>query len=306
MKYRREEKSATSLSSAGIEKENRRFNEDVMIHRDFLDYLDEETFLRCFQEDFRCPDSNTALELECEKAFILCRPFYRSEEFSWLGMERLASLLQQEESRLLLEEKYDFTVKDYYMLTKQGCFDRSFISVHYAQGSIYFDAGQGFSENNKLLIKGKERNGKLVYQEKIEIPKKTKAVRFDPLEGEPCFLLNLTAESDKGIVEFHPVNAIPFQGGWMMGDGDPQILLKPQTDSQTIFLTAELQIPKDNQGDNLKAACKQMTAAAVKNKKNEELLIAKEKHIENLKLILATEQEQLEALKADLQCRRDT
>ena len=91
-----------------------------------------------------------------------------------------------------------------------------------------------------------------------------------------------------------------------MGDGDPQILLKPQTDSQTIFLTAELQIPKDNQGDNLKAACKQMTAAAVKNKKNEELLIAKEKHIENLKLILATEQEQLEALKAELQCRRDT
>ena len=288
--YRRVEKQPDSLSSSGTDKENRRFNEDVIVHKEYLNSIEKQTFLHAFQQDFRNLTSSSDAEIECEKAFILCRAFYRSGEFSWLGMEKLANILRREEGRELLEKKYSFTAKDYYQITKQACFDRTFIAEQFAEGTVYFNYGQGYSEEDSLKVKAKVNARKLEYQFEITVPGDVQEVRFDPLEGSICILEFMEIMSNGRKLRWFPRLAVEFQNGCFFSNGDPQIVICGALAGETISVHSVLEVIQVNCDYNLKKACKQIE----KLLEGKALLSAKESHIKVLEKILEIQQEQLD------------
>lgn len=91
------------------------YNEYMQMRYEYFDHMENELFKRCFQKDFRNPDSNTPEELECEKAFLMMQNFGCSQSDAALGGLKIQALLRQDSYRELLEQKYNFTIKDYYM-----------------------------------------------------------------------------------------------------------------------------------------------------------------------------------------------
>ena len=64
------------------------FNEYMDIRAHFFDGMDDKLFCDTFRNDFVCPDSETELELECEKAFLLCRPILSEQAVPAAGIRR--------------------------------------------------------------------------------------------------------------------------------------------------------------------------------------------------------------------------
>lgn len=93
------------------------FNEYMDIRAHFFDDMDNQLFCETFREDFVCRDSQTEAELECEKAFLLCHPIYSETLIPPAGIRRLHELFRRPEMARLLEEKYHFTIKDFYEMT---------------------------------------------------------------------------------------------------------------------------------------------------------------------------------------------
>ena len=101
------------------------YNEYMDIRKHFFDDLDNELFVLAFQKYFKCKDSITEEELECEKAFLLCSPCNPTNSIPPVGIQRFLELFEDELYVKLLEEKYHFTLKDFYKLTgKHIYYDR--------------------------------------------------------------------------------------------------------------------------------------------------------------------------------------
>lgn len=116
-KYRRYTSAGASNTSARNNTNDIRFyNEYMSIRRHFFDGMDNEIFVSAFSPQFRNPDSKTDMELECEKAFLLCAQFNGGSEYSACGLERLEDLLQKPESKKVLQEKFRFNQKDFYQM----------------------------------------------------------------------------------------------------------------------------------------------------------------------------------------------
>lgn len=123
MKYRRYTSDGASNTSARNNTNDIRFfNEYMSIRKRFFDDMDNETFVAAFSPQFRNPDSRTDVELECEKAFLLCTQFNGGSEYSACGLERLGSLLQEPQSKKVLQEKFGFHQKDFYRLNGNSAY----------------------------------------------------------------------------------------------------------------------------------------------------------------------------------------
>lgn len=110
-------------ASASCEKNDTRvFNEFMDIRAHFFEDMSDELFLSAFVDDFRCKDSSTKQDLECEKAFLLCVPHLGWDGIAPAGVKRLGKLLQDENFRRLLKNKYFFSVKELYLLTQEHLF----------------------------------------------------------------------------------------------------------------------------------------------------------------------------------------
>lgn len=111
VKYRRIE----NQNSAWNERNNCRFfNEHMDIRYHFFDQMPDEMFREVFREDFVDPESQTHEELLCEQAFLLCRCIRGEEINPVLGLKKLKDLMQQPDMVARLEEKYHYTLKDFY------------------------------------------------------------------------------------------------------------------------------------------------------------------------------------------------
>lgn len=108
-----------NLSSISKEANNRLYHELQLETYHFLINLSDQEMITYFQENFRNPQAASREELLCERAFLLIsanNPF---------ALEYLEGLFTQEETARVLEETYDFTVKDYYSFSSKGIlFDR--------------------------------------------------------------------------------------------------------------------------------------------------------------------------------------
>lgn len=93
--------------------------------------------MKGFGGDFRCPDSHTKEELECEKAFLLCSLQRGERGTAPAGIAKLAELLEKENMRALLKEKYYFNVKDLYSLTEEHLFVDAVLKGKYGEMEWY-------------------------------------------------------------------------------------------------------------------------------------------------------------------------
>lgn len=105
-------------SSHEMENDIRFYNEYADIKQHFFDGMDDTLFIETFRPYFRCRDSHTPLELECEKAFLLLWESTQSNGLLPAGVSRFFELFQRREAGTLLEDKFHFSVKDFYRLTK--------------------------------------------------------------------------------------------------------------------------------------------------------------------------------------------
>ncbi len=125
-------------ASASSEKNDTRvFNESMDIRARFFEGMSDEILLKGFQQDFRFQKSHTKEELECERAFLMCKPHIGWDGLAPAGIERLAELMEQENMRVLLKEKFHFTVKDLYSLTEKHLFVDSIMKSRYGEVEQY-------------------------------------------------------------------------------------------------------------------------------------------------------------------------
>lgn len=123
MDYRRYSGGQESNTSARSEENDIRFyNEHMRIRKHFFDEMASDIFIKAFSGQFRNPGSKTEEELECEKAFMLCKEFNGSTIYSSCGIERLAELLKEEKMRKLLKEKFGFGQKDFYKMSGRSIY----------------------------------------------------------------------------------------------------------------------------------------------------------------------------------------
>ena len=126
-RFMNEEKRNINASAVTEENETRVFNEFMDIRAHFFDDISEELFVEGFRDNFRCRDSLTKQELKCEKAFLLCIPHKGWNGIAPVGLEQLAILLEDDNMRKLLKEKYCFSAKALYEMTNQHIYYDSLI-----------------------------------------------------------------------------------------------------------------------------------------------------------------------------------
>ena len=85
-------------------------NIHMLFRKNYLDYMTDEEFVRYFGNKFIDKQSKTTEELECEKAQILLQ----CSEINILGIERYEELLRNPDMLNLLENKYQFSLSEYY------------------------------------------------------------------------------------------------------------------------------------------------------------------------------------------------
>lgn len=111
--YRR----AGEQNSASNEVNDRRFlNEFMSIRFYFLENMPNELFVEAFQKDFVNEDSKSEIELQCERAFLLCRCMEDGKN-PVLGVWKFEELMRNPETVKVLKEKFSFTPKDFYRLS---------------------------------------------------------------------------------------------------------------------------------------------------------------------------------------------
>lgn len=108
----------TQVSSSTREHKIRTFNEQVLIGRDLLDGLTDEQVIEYFSEDFVKWDSNSHLEVEFERCFLLLRNDEGIEYPKALGMSRLGRVLNLPGAYEVLREHFDMSIFEVYEMNK--------------------------------------------------------------------------------------------------------------------------------------------------------------------------------------------
>lgn len=116
--YRKFLKCSTNLSAFNDTTKNRLRHEGTYVVVNYIKNLSDEKFKLYLSDRFRDKSAEGAAELKCERAFIVQN----------LGdlhcIEMFFELFDEEETRIVLEEKYHFKLKDFYELnTKTFSYD---------------------------------------------------------------------------------------------------------------------------------------------------------------------------------------
>ena len=112
VRYRWEEDSENKISGLTKERVYAAINLQMMLKSDIFDYMTNEEFVEYFKEDFVNESSNTAQELECEKAQCLLK--CTGDEVNFLGLQRFDHILKNPEMLDILEKNMNFTLPDFY------------------------------------------------------------------------------------------------------------------------------------------------------------------------------------------------
>jgi len=108
------------------------------------------------------------------------------------------------------------------------------------KGTIFFDTGNGFNDDEKILLSFKlcENNR---FSHYVEIPLDVKAVRFDPIEGKACLLKDVEIISNNGKLAYKNLVGLSINGLEIFKCTDPQILI--ETEGKSIhFIKIEGQL----------------------------------------------------------------
>ena len=225
----------------------RTYQEYFQLYLNLFQSMNPTLFCSAFSSLFRCPDSNTNLELECEQAFLLYDHSAGElpEAGKLAGMTLLTKLLNQESSRKLLEDKYHFTTFDYVQLESSPLFystplfypDAQLITnIFSATATLYYNTTMELLPEKALTADYQTADGLAHFT--FELPEENiQILRFDPLENHPCIVWFFHAQLNGKTLIGEPVNS-QFIGGWSFSSGDPQIMLQlPEAVSGTVTIT---------------------------------------------------------------------
>lgn len=101
-----------NISAATPEVLTRGMFEFFYLMHDFHDGLSDDLFLEAFQNDL-LREPATHDEISCERALLMLRQPYLGNSSKIIALIMLNRLLQKDETRSILYNKYDFTIKDY-------------------------------------------------------------------------------------------------------------------------------------------------------------------------------------------------
>ena len=130
MAVRRFDDKSKIQNNSKVSDENslRFYNEFMDIRKHFFDDMDEELFRRTFKVEFRNKGAKSYEELECEKAFLLCRPILGSQVIPPSGIEKFLEIFASPPIKYVLENEYGFLETDFYKLTGTHIYNDSILS----------------------------------------------------------------------------------------------------------------------------------------------------------------------------------
>lgn len=100
----------------------RTYNEYVIAKERLLSRLTDEQLVAWFGSDFRCPDAAAPLELQIERAFLLCGCGQTDSPVTATGLEALERVIRQPGALEVLEQRYHFTLFQLYDMTAQRAY----------------------------------------------------------------------------------------------------------------------------------------------------------------------------------------
>ncbi|MDD3218371.1 MAG: glycosyltransferase [Lachnospiraceae bacterium] len=106
-----------NTSTVSDETDTRFYNEYMQMRYHFFEGMTDETFIRTFKDHFRFHEASSKEELLCEKAFLICSTFSSSSYHSALGLLKIEELVNNPDTRTVLENTYDLLPKDFYKVT---------------------------------------------------------------------------------------------------------------------------------------------------------------------------------------------
>lgn len=145
-RYLSKNKNASAVTEQNT---TRTFNEFMDIRASFFENMSDEVFVEAFGSQFRCKNSKGKKELECEKAFLLCKPQNSWNGVPPEGLKRLKYLFRNMENKELLENKYGFSIKDLYDLSTKHIYNDPFQQRIYSELILV-------KERKSILEKDKE------------------------------------------------------------------------------------------------------------------------------------------------------
>jgi SAM-dependent methyltransferase len=89
--------------------------------------------------------------------------------------------------------------------------------------NLYLDTGNGFNLNEIFSFSLPNYGNRFTIS--TNIASDVKSVRFDPVEGEPCIINNLTIVTDNGALNYAGKNGIEANGIIFFNTIDPQIII---------------------------------------------------------------------------------
>lgn len=109
-----------NVSETSPENNIRTYYEMYNVIGQYFDNLSDDVFRVAFRQEFVRKEAQEHNELLCEKALLLLNPIFCGHASKIKGMDLLATLLDHEETRLILREKYGITQMNYYELTRSN------------------------------------------------------------------------------------------------------------------------------------------------------------------------------------------
>ena len=160
-RFLNQENRETNMSNMSESTETRVFNEYMELRAHYFEDMSDELFIKAFSQYFLKKDSLSLEDLECEKAFLMCRPQEGWDGIAPAGLRRLHELLVDEKIKVVLEQDYYFGIKDYYKLLGNHMYDDVFLQVE----------SKNMQEENRCLIEEKNNwiNERQNLCEKIQI-----------------------------------------------------------------------------------------------------------------------------------------
>jgi len=104
------------------------------------------------------------------------------------------------------------------------------------KGTIYYDTGTGFGEDNVFEFFYENEN----FTREILLPPNTLGIRYDPIEGVSCVVEGLTVTSDVGFLPVTTINSFAVGNYCIFLTIDPQLYIEIPQGVSSIFIKANI------------------------------------------------------------------
>ena len=155
------------------------------------------------------------------------------------------------------------------------------------QATCFFDMGNGFTEENKEVLKYTEAG---YIELSFQVPAEVRRIRFDPLEGHCCILRKLEIFSSQGFHEYKNLNGVTVDNLEVFCTTDPQIEIMFIRPPAYLNFRTEIIIPNDPMVFAIMSSCVS----------NENIKAELEKKMSSSQKELEDEQERLAGLEQKL------